>query len=202
MTEERRHEILFGITLAIFAAILAINDLGGGKFGDDELQLSNEKTSAYLWYQSKGIKESLAEGQRDLVKTLIAGRAIDSSHLDSLSSLQSDLDRRISRYKDEKKEILLGSKAVGQEKWVQDIEGVLGKVVGAKEIEVKLEQLGKAGDIFDLANLFLQLSLVLGAIGILMTGKRIKLVFYGLMVLSGVGGSIASFFAFTKALAL
>jgi hypothetical protein len=202
MTEERRYEILFGITLAIFAAILAINDLGGGKFGDDELQLSNEKTSAYLWYQSKGIKESLAEGQRDLIKTLLAGQAIDSAHQDSLETLQTDLDRRISRYKDEKKEILLGSKAVGQEKWVQDVEGVLGKVVGAKEIEVKLEQLGKAGDAFDLANLFLQLSLVLGAIGILMMGQRIKMTFYGLMILSGVTGSVASFLAFTKALAL
>lgn len=202
MTEERRYEILFGLTLAIFAAILAINDLGGGKFGDDELQLSNEKTSAYLWYQSKGIKESLAEGQRDLIKTLLAGRAIDSAHEDSLVTLQTDLDRRISRYKDEKKEILLGSKAVGQEKWVQDVEGVLGKVVGAKEIEVKLEQLGKAGDVFDLANLFLQLSLVLGAIGILMMGQRIKMTFYGLMVLSGVTGSVASFLAFSKALAL
>ena len=30
MTEERSYEMLFGITLAIFAAILAINDLGGG----------------------------------------------------------------------------------------------------------------------------------------------------------------------------
>jgi hypothetical protein len=202
MTEERRYEVLFGLTLAIFAAILAINDLGGGKFGDDELQLSNEKTSAYLWYQSKGIKESLAEGQRDLIKTLLAGQAIDSAHQDSLVTLQTDLDRRISRYKDEKKEILLGSKAVGEEKWVQDVEGVLGKVLGAKEIEVKLEQLGKAGDVFDLANLFLQLSLVVGAIGILMTGQRIKMTFYGLMVLSGVSGSLASFLAFSKALAL
>ena len=35
--------------------------------GDEELIATEEKVSAYLWYQSKGIKESQAEGQRDLL---------------------------------------------------------------------------------------------------------------------------------------
>jgi len=36
----------------------------------------------------------------------------------------------------------------------------------------------------------------------LMMGARIKVVFYGLMVLSGVSGSAASFLAFSQALTL
>lgn len=200
MTEERRYEMLFGLTLAIFAAILAVNDLGGGKFGDDELQLSNAKTSAYLWYQSKGIKETLAEGQRDLLKTLVAAQAVSPDHVKGVADMQADLDRRIGRYKQEKKEILLGSIAVGEANWVQDVDGVLGQVVGAKEIESQLEQLGKAGDTFDLANLFLQLSLVMGAIGILMQGQKIKLTFYLIMVSTGLTGAVCSGIAFFKAL--
>ena len=202
MTEERSYEMLFGITLAIFAAILAINDLGGGKYGDDELQLSNAKTSAFLWYQSKGIKETLAEGQRDLLKTLVAAQAVSPDHAKGVQDMQTDLDLRIKRYKQEKKEILLGSSAVGEANWVQDVDGVLGKVVGAKEIEGKLEQLGNAGDVFDLANLFLQLSLVMGAIGIVMQGKKIKFTFYALLVTCGLFGCVVSGFAIMKAMSV
>src|SRR5262249_45939345 len=56
-------ETVFALSLAIFAALLALNELGAQKYGQEELRLSNEKTGAYLWYQSKGLKESVAEGQ-------------------------------------------------------------------------------------------------------------------------------------------
>ena len=63
---KRKYEIIFGFVISLFAAVLALNELAAGKYGDDELQLNSEKTSAYLWYQSKGIKSTLVEGQRDL----------------------------------------------------------------------------------------------------------------------------------------
>src|SRR3954463_16082186 len=80
-------ELRFGLTLAIFAAALAINDLGAGKFGDDEIKETNEKASSYMWYQSKGIKESLAEGQRDLIRTLLQAGAIASDKVDDLDKV-------------------------------------------------------------------------------------------------------------------
>lgn len=197
---EARSEFLFGTTLAIFAALLAINDLGGGKYGDDELQMSNEKTSAYLWYQAKGIKESLVEGQRDLLKILLDSETISQAQRPAMGEHLNLLDQQMQRYKKEKKEILLGSAKVGRENWAQDISGELGKVTGAKEIEERLEVLGAAGDRFDLANLFLQLGLVLGAIGILMRGEQAKKAFYMLLLASGTTGLVFSLLAFSQAM--
>ena len=71
--KKRLYEILFGVTLAVFAAVLAVADLGGGKYGGDEGLASNEKASALMWYQSKSIKQTLAEGQSETLRSLLAG---------------------------------------------------------------------------------------------------------------------------------
>ena len=39
-----RLELVLGLLLAIFAAVLAINDLGAGKYGDDEMVAHNKQT--------------------------------------------------------------------------------------------------------------------------------------------------------------
>ncbi|MBL8431496.1 MAG: DUF4337 family protein, partial [Dechloromonas sp.] len=48
-------EMICGLTLAILAAVLAITDLGAGKYGDDEIIAHNQKANAFEWYQAKGI---------------------------------------------------------------------------------------------------------------------------------------------------
>ncbi len=189
-------ETFFGFFLAIFAALLAINDLGGGKYGDDEIKLTNERSGVYLWYQSKGIKESITEGQKNLLETLSVAGVIEGQKAEMISSLMSSLTTEISRYSKEKKEILLGSQAIKKEDWVQDVDGVLGKVVGAKELEGKIKVLGDAGERFDLANLFLQLSMVMGAIGILVKEHRLKWVFLTLLFMMGCIGTVFSFLAY------
>ena len=69
-------QLFLGLFLAVFAAMLAINDLGGGRYGDDEMIAHNKQTEAYNWYQSKSLKQSLVEGQRDLLKALLTADAI------------------------------------------------------------------------------------------------------------------------------
>ncbi|MEM5789725.1 MAG: DUF4337 family protein, partial [Syntrophobacteraceae bacterium] len=185
-SSENRFELITALVLAILAAILAITDLGAGKYGDDEIMGTNEKANIYDWYQSKSIKQSLLEGQKDLLKTLMDSGSIRQEQLASLQSLMLTLDADISRYKKEKKELLLGSAAVGKENWVQDIDGEYGKVIGAKEWESKLALLGRAGDKFDLAVLFLQLCLVIGAVSLVLREARLKWIFFGGMVLLGL----------------
>lgn len=197
---ERNWDMWFGCTLSIFAAVLSVNDLGAGKYGDDEIQLVNEKSGAYQWYQSKGIKESLAEGQRDLLKALTVSNTIDPTHAAGVQAMAQDLDKQIKRYKAEKKEILLGSEAVGKGNWVQDIDGKLGQVPGAKAIEGKLAKLGEAGDRFDLATLFLQLSIVMGAVGIIVKKDNVKTAFFGAMTVLGLVGTGVSVLAYRLAL--
>ncbi len=189
---KRGYEITFGFLISLFAAILALNELAAGKYGDDELQLNTEKTSAYLWYQSKGIKATLVEGQRDLLRALAEGGAVAADKAATLDKQAKLLDQKVSRYEKEKDEILRGSAAVGKDNWRQEVDGELGKVLGVKPIEDRLERLGKAGDRFDLATLFLQLGLVLGAIGILMSQRQMKRLFLAGLVTMGVAGTLCS----------
>lgn len=151
----KHFELWTGVTLAFFAAVLAITDLGAGKYGDDEIIGTNAQTSALSWYQSKSIKQNLVEGRRDMLQALLAAGAVAADKVAALQTHAANLNEEIARYKKEKNEIMQGSAAVGKENWVQDIDGELGKVIGAKEWEHKLAVLGASGDVFDTAVLFL-----------------------------------------------
>lgn len=194
----KRYETILGLLLALFAALLALNDLGSGKYGDDELRLASEKAGAYLWYQSKGIKEALTEGQRDLLKSMIDTESLKPEQAAGTRDQLKKLEAKIARYDKEKKEILLGSAKVGKDGWMQEVDGQLGKVVGVKEIETQLEVLGAAGDRFDLATLFLQICLVVGAIGLLLKQLHMKRLFLGVMLGLGSIGLVFSILAYVK----
>lgn len=198
--EKGKHfEALCGILIALFAAILAITDLGAGKFGDDELIAHNEKNNAYLWYQSKGIKETLVEGQRDTLKALVDAGSIRPEQLPAVQRLVQDLEGRVDRYGKEKKEILLGSSAVGEANWVQDVDGEMGQVAGAKQWESQAIALGGAGDVFDNATLFLQMCLVFGAISLVIQKNGTKKSFFYGMIALGLIGTVFSCMAFYQA---
>ena len=192
-------EMICGLTLAVLAAILAITDLGAGKYGDDEIIAHNQKANAFDWYQSKGIKQSLVEGQRDMLRLLLNAGVVAAENQERMSTLLGDLDQEIDRYKKEKKEILLGSSAVGEGNWVLDLDGERGQIKGAKEWETEAEVLGGVGDTFDLATLFLQICLVMGAVSLLLKGERLRNTFYGLMIGLGAVGSYFSVLAFSQA---
>jgi hypothetical protein len=194
-----RFETLCGLTLAILAAVLAITDLGGGKYGDDEIIGHNLKTDAYAWYQSKSIKQSLVEGQRDLVNVLLESGTVAADRGPAMARLVGELDEEIQRYKKEKREILIGSTGVGEENWVLEQDGRKGQIVGAKQREEQTKMLGGAGDTFDLAVFFLQICLVVGAISLLLKGDRMKHSFYGGMVLLGLIGTGLSVLAYSQA---
>jgi hypothetical protein len=198
----KRFEALCGILIAVFAAALAVTDLGAGKFGDDELIAHNEKNNAYLWYQSKGIKETLVEGQRDTLQSLVDAGSIKPEQLPAVQGLIGKLNGKVLRYGKEKKEILLGSATVGQEGWAQEVDGEMGKVVGAKEWEGKAEALDGAGNAFDSAVLFLQICLVLGAISLVVQAGRTRRTFFLGMIGLGMIGAVCSALAFYQALGI
>lgn len=197
--KDNRFEMWCGLVLALFAAVLAITDLGAGKYGDDELIAHNEKNGAYLWYQSKGIKETLVEGQRDTLKALVQAGSIRPEQLPAIQTMITSLDADAERYSKEKREILLGSTTVGQANWAQDVDGEMGKVVGAEEWEAEAGRLGKAGDVFDISTFFLQLCLVAGAISLILQVDRMRWSFFSAMVLLGTVGSGFSVLAFMAA---
>ena len=195
----KRFEVLCAMAIAVLAAVLAITDLGAGKYGDDELIAHNEKNGAYLWYQAKGIKESLVEGQRDTLQALVEAGSIQPAQLAAVQTQITHLDKDAERYGKEKKEILLGSKTVGKESWVQDVDGKMGQVTGAKEWEAEANGLATAGDTFDLSTFCLQLSLVLGAISLILHQDRPRTIFFAMMLILGAAGAFCSVLAFIQA---
>lgn len=198
--ETSRFETRAGLALAVLAAVLAVTDLGAGKFGDDELIAVNEKSSAYQWYASKSIKQTIIEGQASSLHALLEAGAVSDEALSGVEAQIEALSAEAERYGLEKKEILLGSAGVGPEGWVQDVDGELGKVTGALEWGALADKLNDAGDRFDVAILFLQLCLVQGAISIVMDGEQTKRMFFWLMLGLGALGSVASGIAFSAAL--
>lgn len=181
-------EFIFPLAIALLAAALAINDLFEGKYGSDEIKLTNDRNSAYQWYQSKGIKETILEGQADLLKSMVQAGAIAATHSEAIeSNIQANL-KKVARYRKDKQEILVGSKALPESEWSQEVDGKLGKVTGAKEFEAAIGVLGEAGDAFDLATMLFQLSLVVGAIGIMMKKDKLRIAFFFLMCLGSVVG--------------
>lgn len=197
--EGKRFEMLCGVVIALFAAVLAITDLAAGKYGDDELIAHNQKNGAYLWYQAKGIKETQVEGQVEVLKALAAAGSIKPEQVPAVEGLIAGLDERLERYGKEKQEILLGSSTVGQANWVQDVEGEMGQVVGAKEWEAQADALGKVGDLFDYATFFLQLCLVLGAISLILQADAMRRSFFTAMIVLGVTGTVFTVLAFLAA---
>ena len=193
----RRLDLIAGVVLSLFAACMAINDLGAGKYGDDEMIAHNKQAAMYSWYQSKSLKQSIVEGQRDLIVALVASNTIEQTKVSAMDTFSNKLTLEINRYKKEKNEILNGSQAVGQKNWIQEIDGKLGKVKGAEEWDKEAATLGEAGDVFDRATLFLQICLVFGAISIVLqhySGKRTFLTF---MIVCGIIGTIISTIAYS-----
>jgi hypothetical protein len=201
-TSSRKLELVLGLLLAVFAALLAINDLGAGKYGDDEMVAHNKQTEAYNWYQSKSMKQSISEGQRDMLNALVTAGAISAKDEAGVDTFIVSADAEIARYKKEKKEILLGSDKVGKENWAQEKDGEMGQITGAEEWADIAEKLGKAGDLFDMATLFLQLCIVLGAVGLVLQDMKTRKFFVGMMLFFGLVGAVYTIFAYMAAMAV
>ena len=197
---KRSFEVICGVVIALFAAVLAVTDLGAGKYGDDELIAHNEKGGAYLWYQSKGIKETLVEGQRDTLQALVAADSIRPEQIAAVQGLIQKLDSKVQRYGKEKKEILQGSTAVGEANWVQDVGGKMGQVTGAQEWEAKANALDGVGNFFDYSTFFLQLCLVFGAISLVVQRDGVQRTFFRMMIGLGLIGMMISVYSFYLAM--
>lgn len=192
---EDNFEIRCGIVIAIFAAIMALSDMFAGKYGDDEIKFINEKSSAYMWFQAKSIRETVTEGQRDLINTMLENKSVSPDQATKLNEHTQRLTKKIEKYGKEKTEILKGSATVGEANWTQDVDGKLGLVIGALEYEKKINILGEAGDQFDLSNLFFQLCLVMGAISLVIKDIKLKKIFFYVMFSVGIVGTTYSILA-------
>jgi hypothetical protein len=111
----------------------------------------------------------VSEQQASLLTALLDAGAVAAEGQDAVRKQVAAAQAEVERYSVEKKEILEGSAAVGPAAQVLEVDGEKGKVVGTKVWE---STLGAAGDQFDMSTLWLQLSLVLGAVSLVLQADK------------------------------
>jgi len=186
-----------GLTMALIATIFSFTGWAANKVSS--AQSGAEQKNAYMhdWYNAKGIKQSLAEGQRDLLQALLDSGAISGDKVKSLDQNIAATNANIARYKKEKVEMTLGSKAVGKANWVQEIDGKLGLILGTKELEHKIASLEPALGRFQTSYLLFQLSLFAGSVSLMNSNFKTKGFLYWLLVTFGslgLGLALNAFF--------
>lgn len=189
-----RAEALGGILIAFFAALMAISDLTNNNIEEDKMLAQGKNNNYFSWYQSKSVKQSLQENELSTLEILLKTGVVKPEKEVAIAEDVKKIKESIKRYKMEKKEIMEGSANIPKEDWVQDIDGKMGQIIGVKEWEKKSEKLEKANNKFDVGMLFFQISLVLGAICIIIyDNPKLQKLFIGLMIgcgSAGVGFSI------------
>ncbi|OYU95288.1 MAG: hypothetical protein CFE21_13380 [Bacteroidetes bacterium B1(2017)] len=196
-------EVISGLLIAIFATCLAVIDLYAGKFGDDEIIASNEKSATYEWFQAKGVKEIVAESQVHMLKSLVTSGAVVPKDTAAMNIEIGFLEKKAKRYSLDKEEVLKGSKNIDSTNWSQyDNDGKLGNIKGAFEWEKEVKILSAAGDTFDTALFFMQIALVFGAVSLILKSYNMKIIFLSSMTLLSLVGIIIGFIAFKQAIIL
>ncbi|MDP5230025.1 MAG: DUF4337 domain-containing protein [Cellulophaga sp.] len=193
-----RAEAVGGVLIAFFAALMAISQLVNGEFEEEMMIAHNKQVSYSSWYQSKSIKESLKEGELDYLQALLMTGIVAEEKSSIITQKIADTKELIKKYNAEKTEILLGSSSIDKNDWVQDLDGEMGKIVGIKEWEVLAEKYDVATKKFDYGMLFFQISIVVGAVCIIIyDNPKLQKTFIILMILFGFIGSVFSIYGYT-----
>ncbi len=179
-----RAEAIGGVLIALFAALLAIADLVNNNLEEEMMIAHNKQNSYFSWYQSKSIKQSLKESELATLEALsLQGNAA------AFEQKIVEIKEEIGKYKKEKNEILVGSANIPKEDWVQDLDGEMGKIIGVNEWELSADKLDKATQKFDMAMLFFQLSLVMGAVCVIIyDNPKLQRNFIRIMIVCGILG--------------
>jgi hypothetical protein len=157
----------------------------------------NKNGSYFSWYQSKSVKQSLQESHLATLESFIKAGMVKP---EKEALLKEDIEKTkvdIKRYKMEKKEIMEGSANIPKTEWVQDIDGKMGAIVGVKEWEKMAAKLDDSTNKFDISMLFFQISLVLGAVCIIIyDNPKLQKMFIGLMIFSGSMGILFAIYGY------
>ncbi|HTS35737.1 MAG TPA: DUF4337 domain-containing protein [Candidatus Solibacter sp.] len=132
------------VTMAILAVLVAVISLLGHRAHTEEVVLQAKSSDQWAYYQAKNIRRHVDEFFTDLTSVQATTDA------DHLAKLRDKYSQEASRYKDEQKEI--------EDK--------------AHELEAEVTTERNRADRFDLAEVFLEIGLVITSITLL-SGRRI-----------------------------
>jgi len=152
------------LTMAVLAVLVAVVSLLGHRAHTEEVVLQAKSSDQWAYYQAKNIRRHTDELFTDLTSV------IPTTDAAALGKLRDKYSQEASRYKDDQKEI--------EDK--------------AREMEAEVSTERNRADRFDLAEVFLEIGLVITSITLL-SGRRI---FWWLGLVLGVVGIVVAGTAF------
>ena len=171
---EQQHEDRFNrgaaLLIAVMAAVLAVGGLGGGNATDDMIISNIRASDTWAFYQAKNVRQTMYEIEvADLESRLPLETGADRA---ALEARIAEYQATVARYDDEPEPEAPADPMRG--------EGKKQLMAQAQAFEAARDVAVAKDDNFDLAEVALQLALVLGSVAIL-AGNRAILTVSGLL---------------------
>lgn len=161
--EHARHDpslAPISLTMAVLAVLVATVSLLGHRAHTEEVVLQNKVSDQWAFYQAKSIRRHTDELFADIASVMTTSDAAQTGKLRDKYAAEA------SRYRDEQKDL--------------DAE--------ARKLEQETEHERRRGDRYDLAEVFLEIALVVTSITLL-SGRR---VFWQLGIITGIVGLVVA----------
>jgi hypothetical protein len=164
------------LLIAILAAVLAVGGLGGGNATDDMVANNIKASDSWAFYQAKNVRQTMYEIEADNLKAQLPG--LSGEARSAAEARLKDYEATIARYDSEPDAEAPNDPVKG--------EGKKQISARAKSYEAAFDQASERDNNFDLAEVALQLALVLGSVAILAVNRWIL----GLSLVLGIAGSL------------
>ena len=175
------------LLIAVLAAVLAVGGLGGGNATDDMIISNIRASDTWAFYQAKNIRQTVYQLEADALAGELARTT--GPERNALEERLADYRANITRYESEPDPDAPDDPLRG--------EGKRELRVQAQAFEAARDLAARKDDNFDLAEVALQLALVLGSVAILAT-NRVVLAAAGLLGVIGTSLTINGFLLFVS----
>ena len=167
------------LLIAFLAAILAIGGLGGGNATDDLIGYNIRASDTWAFFQAKNVRQTQYELAADQLQIVLENPALPPERRAQMQARLADYRATIERYESEPdaeapNDIMKG-------------EGKRELRARAESFEEARERAAAQDNNFDLAEVALQLALVLGSVAILAVNRMILIMS---VVLGAIGAAL------------
>jgi len=166
------------LLIAALAAVLAIGGLGGGNATDDMVGNNIKASDSWAFYQAKNVRQTMYEMAADELKDQLAAGSLTPAGKAAAEARLAKYEATVKRYDSEPDPKAPGDPLKG--------EGKKELKARAQSFEQGFEQASERDNNFDLAEVLLQLALVLGSVAILALSRWTLIV----SALLGIAGSL------------
>lgn len=165
------------LLIACLAAVLAIGGLGGGNATDDMVANNIKSSDTWAFYQAKNVRQTMYEIAAAEIEDSLSAGTIAPAARPAAEARLKEYKATIARYDSEPDAEAPNDPVKG--------EGKKELSAQAKAYEAAFDEASRRDNAFDLAEVLLQLALVLGSVAILAVNRWIL----GLSLVLGIVGS-------------